>query len=129
MPIFIARLARSLPLVIALFVAAGIIYVVAAWRTNPNRAKLILIRTFTILCLGVVVFFLLAAGYAAIDANPTAVEIALTFMLPGLMGMVITLICRAVFLHHHPQYAQAPVRAEYIRERPWLRFIQWIVGQ
>lgn len=129
MPVILARLARSLPIALALLVAAGIIYVVAAWRTSPNRAKLILIRGCTILCLGVVVFFLVAAAYALIDNNPIAAEIALTFALPGVIGLVITFVCRSIFLKHHPQYAQTPVRAEYIDQRPWMRFIQWILGR
>lgn len=129
MPLMLVRLARSLPLVIVLLLIAGIIYVIAAWRTNANRAKLILIRAFLVLCSAVMLFFLGAAGYAAIDNNPIAVEIALTFMIPGVLGLVITLICRAVFLRHHPQYAQAPVRAAYINERPWMRFIQWLAGR
>lgn len=129
MPLLLARFARSLPLIILLLLAAGIIYVVAAWRTNPNRAKLILIRAFTIICTAVIIFFALAAIYAAIEQNFTAVEIALTFALPGVIGLVITLICRAVFLRNHPQYAHKPVRAEYIQQSAWLRFLQWILGR
>ena len=129
MPALIARLARSLPLVIALLVAAGVIYIVAAWRTSPNRAKLILIRAFMLICGAVIIFFLLAAGYAALEQNYVAVEIALTFALPGVIGLLITLIARHVFMRNHPQYEQAPVRAEYIQDRPLIRFLQWIIGR
>lgn len=129
MYVLLARLARGLPVLVALLVAAGLIYVVAAWRTSPNRAKVILIRMFMVLCAAVSVFFLFAAGYAAIDNNPTAVEIALTFMLPGLLGLGITFACRAVFLRHHPQYAHKPVRAEYIQQSFWMRLVQWLIGR
>ena len=129
MHFLLARLARSLPLVVALLVAALVIYAIAAWRTSPSRAKAILIRLFTVLTAGVCIFFLMAALYAALDSNPVAVELALTFMLPGVIGLVITLIARSVFLRHHPAYRKAPMRTTYVQDRPWARILQWMVGR
>ena len=130
MPVLLGRLARSLPLVVALLVLALVIYVVASWRTSPNRAKVILFRSFLVVCGAVVAFFVLAALYALIDGNIVAVELALTFMLPGLVGLVITLICRAVFYRNHPSYRIKPVRATYVNQPPaWMRFLSWLLAR
>ena len=42
-----ARLLRIVPMLIVLAVVAAIVYIVAAWRYSPNRAKELLIRIFT----------------------------------------------------------------------------------
>ena len=129
MPVFIARLMRALPLVVALAVLAVVIYAVVAWRTSPNRAKIVLMRMFLVLTGAICIFFILAAIYAAIDSNPVAVELALTFLVPGLVGLIITLICRAVFYRNHPSYRAKPMKTEYINDPLWKRILSWVLGR
>ena len=45
----VARLTRIIPLLLLLAFVAGVVYVVAAWRYSPARAKEILIKAFTVL--------------------------------------------------------------------------------
>ena len=40
----VARLTRIIPLLLLLAFVAGVVYVVAAWRYSPARAKEILIK-------------------------------------------------------------------------------------
>ena len=129
MPVALVRLARSLPLLIGMLVLAAAIYVVVAWRTSPNRAKAILIRWFLVISIAVCVFFAFAALYAAIDSNPTAVELALTFAVPGVIGLVVTLICRAVFLKNHPSYKLKVVKSTYVNDPLPQRILRWLFAR
>ena len=128
-PIFIARLMRALPLVVALAVIAVVVYAVVAWRTSPNRAKIVLMRLFLVLTGALCAFFALAALYAAIDANPVAVELALTFLLPCAIGLGITLLCRARFYRNHPSYRVSPSKTTYVNDPLWQRVVSWILGR
>ena len=129
MPLVLGRLARALPLVVALVVLAVLVYALVSWRTSPNRAKIVLIRLFLVLSGALCIFFLGAAGYAAIDSNPIAVELAFTFLVPPAIALVIVLVCRAVFYHNHPSYKVSPVKAEYIDQPRWQRILAWILGR
>lgn len=111
----IARLSRSIPLVIALILLAIIIYFVVKWRRSPARAKEILIKVFTILCSAILIAFVLISIYALIDNNMAVFELAASFALVGLLGLIITLICRYVFLKHNPNYRKKPMKAKTIK--------------
>lgn len=100
----VARLSRSIPLLIALVLLAVIIYFVVSWRSSPTRAKEVLIRVFTILCSALTVFFALASLYALADANQPVLELAISFAGVGAVGLIITLICRWRFKKNHPHY-------------------------
>ena len=128
-PIIVARLMRALPLVVALAVLAVIVYAYVAWRTSPNRAKVVLIRLFLVLSGALCAFFALAGLYAAIDNNPVAVELALTFLAPCAIGLGITLVCRAVFYRNHPSYKMAPAKTTYVNDPLWQRVISWLLGR
>ncbi|MCR5583728.1 MAG: guanylate cyclase [Eggerthellaceae bacterium] len=119
----VARLSRIIPLLIILAVVAAVIYLVAAWRYSPNRAKFILIRAFTVITGVISGFFVLATAYAAFEQNWTAVEIAASFLAVGLIGLAITLICRWVFLRHHPNYQQEPVPTTTVSSDGLLRAV------
>ncbi|MCI1479898.1 MAG: guanylate cyclase [Eggerthellaceae bacterium] len=121
-----ARIYRIIPLVIVLALLAGIIYVVAAWRYSPNKAKEILIRAFTAITGAISIFFALATLYAAMERNWVAVELAASFLAVAAGGLVVTRICRAVFVKHHPHYADAPVKAEVVNEPLGKRFLRWL---
>ena len=87
-----ARLLRIVPMLIVLAVVAAIVYIVAAWRYSPNRAKELLIRIFTAITGAVSAFFLLVF------------DLSFSFLLTALIGLAVTRICRAVFLRHNPAY-------------------------
>lgn len=119
----VARLSRIIPLLVVLAVVAAVIYLVAAWRYSPNRAKVILIRAFTVITGVISGFFVLATAYAAFEQNWTAVEIAASFLAVGLIGLAITLICRWVFLRHHPNYQQEAVPTTTVSSDGLLRAV------
>lgn len=119
----VARLSRIIPLLVILAVVAAVIYLVAAWRYSPNRAKVILIRAFTVITGVISGFFVLATAYAAFEQNWTAVEIAASFLAVGLIGLAITLICRWVFLRHHPNYQQEAVPTTTVSSGGLLRAV------
>ena len=60
----IARLSRSVPLIIALVVLAIIIYLVVTYRHSPARAKEVLIQVFTWVCGVLSALFGVASVYA-----------------------------------------------------------------
>lgn len=114
----VARLSRIVPLLIVLAVVAGIVYLVAAWRYSPNRAKGILIKLFTVLTGAISVFFALASVYALIERNMAVLELTSTFLGAALIGLIVTRICRAVFVRNHPQYKSKPMKTTSVDNRP-----------
>ena len=99
-----ARLSRIVPMLIVLAVVAAIVYIVAAWRYSPNRAKELLIRIFTAITGAVSAFFLLVCAYAWLERNGAVFDLSFSFLLTALIGLAVTRICRAVFLRHNPAY-------------------------
>ena len=93
-----ARLSRIVPMLIVLAVVAAIVYIVAAWRYSPNRAKELLIRIFTAITGAVSAFFLLVCAYAWLERNGAVFDLSFSFLLTALIGLAVTRICRAVFL-------------------------------
>ena len=85
-------------------VVAAIVYIVAAWRYSPNRAKELLIRIFTAITGAVSAFFLLVCAYAWLERNGAVFDLSFSFLLTALIGLAVTRICRAVFLRHNPAY-------------------------
>lgn len=104
----IAGLSRSLPLVIALVVLAVVIYLFMSWWKTPTRAKEIMIKVFLVLCSAIAIVFLLISGYAVLDHNTPVLELALSCALVGVVGLIITFICRYFFRKHHPHYKYEP---------------------
>ena len=92
----IARLSRIVPLLILLAVVAGVVYLVVAYRHSPNRAKEILIKLFTVLTGALSVFFLLVSAYAWFEHNDAVFDLAFSFLITVLIGLVVTRICRAI---------------------------------
>lgn len=108
---FIARLSRSIPLIIALVVLALIIYFVVSYTRTPTRAKEILIRVFTVLCAVLTGLFVLISLYAIVDGNQPVLELAASFAVVALLGLLITRFCAWRFKKNHPHYAQRAQRA------------------
>lgn len=114
----VARLSRIVPLLIVLAVIAGIVYLVAAWRYSPNRAKEILIRLFTWITGILTGFFALASIYALLDGNAVVFELTGTFLGAAFVALAVTRLCHAVFVHHHPKYKKKPVKTKPVDKRP-----------
>lgn len=117
----VARLTRIIPLLLLLAFVAGVVYVVAAWRYSPARAKEILIKAFTVLNVALTAFFGLASLYALSESNGDVLDLTLSFMVTALVALGITRICRAVFLKHNPSYRMKPMKAKHLRRWPWGR--------
>ena len=98
-----ARLSRIVPMLIVLAVVAAIVYIVAAWRYSPNRAKELLIRIFTAITGAVSAFFLLVCAYAWLERNGAVFDLSFSFLLTALIGLAVTRICRAVFFAPQPR--------------------------
>ncbi|WP_304426824.1 guanylate cyclase [uncultured Adlercreutzia sp.] len=118
----LARLSRVVPLILALAVAAGLIYVVVTYRHSPARAKEVLIRVFTWLCGIISGFFALVSLYAFFDDAPPVLDLALSFMAVGLVGLAITRLCNWRFLKHNPHYRKKRLTATTKRRWPWERY-------
>ena len=108
----IARLSRIVPLLIVLAVVALVVYLVATYRYSPNRAKEILIKMFTVITGAISAFFGLASLYAWFEHNEAVFDLAFSFLLTGLVGLVVTRVCRAVFLRHNPAYRVKPMKTK-----------------
>ena len=115
----IAGLTRSLPLLIALIVLAIVIYAVVSWRRTPTRAKEVMIKVFLVLCTAIAAFFALASIYAVVDGNEPVFELAISCAVVGVVGLIVTLICRYVFRKHHPHYVVEPTaKATPVTNKP-----------
>lgn len=117
----IVRLVRALPLLIALVLIAGVIYIVASWRYSPARAKELLIKAFTALNGALCIFFGIATLYALGEANTDVMELTGSFLAVAAIALIITRICRAVFLKHNPSYRAKPMKAKKLHRWPWER--------
>lgn len=115
----LARLSRTIPLLIILGVFAAILYMVVTYRESPNRAKEVLIKVFTVLMGGLSVFFALLTLYAILESNVAVAEFWGTFMAVTLVGLAITRFCRHRFIKNNPNYRFAPSKARVIHQRPW----------
>ena len=115
----LARISRIVPLVIALAVIAGVVYVVAMFLYSPTRAKEILIKLFTFLMSILSAFFALASVYALVDGNFDVFELAASFLATTLIGFGVTLLCRRTFLKHNPNYRKKPEKTSGFK---WFRF-------
>lgn len=113
----IARLSRSIPLMIALIVLAIIIYFVVTYFRSKARAKEVLIAVFTILCSAIIVFFGIVSLYALFEGNEPVLELAASFAGVGVVGLIITLICRWRFKKNNPHYKWKAEKARIERDK------------
>lgn len=117
---FLARLSRVVPLLIIMAVAAGLIYVVVTYRHSPARAKEVLIKIFT---------WFNGASSSAFSPwcrctpfstmAPAVLDLSLSFMIVGLVGLLITRIANWRFLKHNPNYRKKRLAATTRRRWPW----------
>ncbi|MEE8723044.1 MAG: guanylate cyclase [Eggerthellaceae bacterium] len=118
----VAWFVRILPLLVILAVIAGVVYLVMSWRYSSNRAKETLIHLFTWLNLVLTILFALGAAYAWGEGNRFVIELFIGFAATTLVALVVTRICRRVFIAHHPNYRFQPERAETIEHHWWDAF-------
>lgn len=115
------RLVRALPLIVVLALIAGVVYLVASWRYSPARAKELLIKIFTALNGALCVFFGFATLYALGEANTDVMDLTLAFLAVAALALIVTRVCRRVFLRRNPAYREKPMKAKKIRRWPWER--------
>lgn len=117
----LVRLSRTIPLLILMAVIAAVIYFVVSYRQSPARAKEVLIKVFTWINGIIIGFFGLTALYALFEGHGAVFDLAGCFALVGVVGLVVTLWCRHVFLKNHPNYRKKPMKAKTKRRWPWGR--------
>lgn len=110
----VIRLYRVLPLAIALAVVALAAYLVISYLRSPLRAKEVLIAAFSRVSIVGLAACALVTAYALLDGNVVFAELSGSCMLIFAVALAIVLVCRAVFLKHHPEYRQKPEKARLI---------------
>ena len=129
---FFVRMIRLVPLVAVILFIGLIIYLVAQAKYSPNRAKQIVIKVFFLINIVLLAFFCLCCLYAILDKNMAVLDLFASFAaVPGL-GLIITLICRAVFLKHHPEFKDGAVKTtnnESFKEFWFKRIRKFIVNK
>ena len=95
---------RLVPLVAVLLLVGLIIYLVAQARYSPNKAKSIVLKVFFWICSVLTAFFLFCSLYSVLDGNIAVLELFLSFAAVPFIGLIIVLICRAIFNKNHPNY-------------------------
>lgn len=108
------RLYRVVPFLIVLAIIAFILYLVVGLRYSRPRAKEVILKLFTWLSIAVSVVFALASAYALFEQNEAVFDLMITFCLTGVVCLIITQICYAVFLKHYPDYRHKRVRAHKV---------------
>lgn len=116
------RLYRILPLIIVLAVLALIIYVIMSFRYSSNKAKSIMIKVFFWLFVALSVIFLIITLYALLDQNVAVAELFGSCLAVTVVGLGITLICRAVFKKNHPYYGEKVTEATFVNESIMSKF-------
>lgn len=118
------RLYRILPLLVVLAVIAVAVYLIMSFRYSSERAKATLIKVFFWLNAVLSVAFLLITAYALLERNAAVSELFGSCLAVTVIGLAITLICRAVFRKNHPRYGEKVVQATIINESLGSRFAE-----
>lgn len=118
------RLYRILPLLIVLAVIAVAVYLIMSFRYSSERAKATLIKVFFWLNAVLSIAFLLITAYALLERNAAVSELFGSCLAVTVIGLVVTLICRAVFKKNHPRYGEKVAQASIINESLGSRFAE-----
>lgn len=122
------RIVRMIPLLVVLALLAAVVYLYVSYRQSPLRAKEVLIKMFLWVTGVLTAFFGLATLYAVFESNTPVFDLAFSFMLAAILGLVITLFCRWRFLKHHPLYKFKATDAKTMpREPAWLAALKKIL--
>ncbi len=118
------RLYRILPLLIVLAVIAVAVYLIMSFRYSSERAKATLIKVFFWLNAVLSIAFLLITAYALLERNAAVSELFGSCLAVTVIGLAVTLICRAVFKKNHPRYGEKVAQATIINESLGSRFAE-----
>lgn len=122
------RIVRMIPLLVVLALLAAVVYLYVSYRQSPLRAKEVLIKMFLWVTGVLTAFFGLATLYAVFESNTPVFDLAFSFMLAAILGLVITLFCRWRFLKHHPLYKFKATDVKTMpREPAWLAALKKIL--
>lgn len=116
------RLYRILPLIIVLAVVALVVYIIMSFRYSSNKAKAIMIKVFFWLFVVLSVIFLAITIYALLDKNVAVAELFGSCLAVTVIGLGITLICRAIFKKNHPYYGEKVTEATFVNESIMSKF-------
>ena len=118
------RLYRILPLLVIMAVVAVVVYLIMSFRYSSDKAKAVLIKVFTWLCIVLSVVFGIITIYALFEQNQPVIELAGSCLAVTLIGLVITRICNWVFRKNHPHYGEEVAQATIINESLSSRFAE-----
>ncbi|MBR3182556.1 MAG: guanylate cyclase [Eggerthellaceae bacterium] len=118
------RLYRILPLLVLMAVVAVVVYLIMSFRYSSDKAKAVLIKVFTWLCIVLSVAFGIVTIYALFEQNQPVIELAGSCLLVSVIGLVITRICNHVFRKNHPHYGEEVAQATIINESITSRFAE-----
>ncbi len=118
------RLYRILPLLIVLAVIALVVYLIMSFRYSSDRAKATLIKVFFWLNIVLSVVFGLITAYALLEGNEPVIELFGSCLAVTVIGLAVTLICRAVFRKNHPRYGEEVAQATIINDSLSSRFAE-----
>ena len=118
------RLYRILPLLVLMAVVAVVVYLIMSFRYSSDKAKAVLIKVFTWLCIVLSVAFGIVTIYALFEQNQPVIELAGSCLLVSVIGLVITRICNRVFRKNHPHYGEEVAQATIINESITSRFAE-----
>lgn len=117
------RLYRILPLLIVLAVIAVVVYLIMSFRYSSDRAKATLARAFFWIFSVLSIVFAVITAYALFDQNIAVAELFGSCLAVCVIGLVVTLICRAIFRKHHPHYgAEKTTTATFVHESLGTKF-------
>lgn len=118
---FLARLSRIVPLILGLAALAAIVYVVVSFVRDSLRAKEVVIALFTWVCGLLSAFCAVLSLYALIEANAAVLDLGVSCLVVGLVGLAATRLARWRFVKNHPHYKDAGQGARVIHRWPWSR--------
>lgn len=118
------RLYRILPLLAVLAVVAVAVYLIMSFRYSSEHAKATLIKVFFWLNAVLSVAFLLVTAYALLERNEAVTELFGSCLAVTLIGLAVTLVCRAVFRKNHPRYGEPVAQATIINDSLGSRFAE-----
>lgn len=111
------RLARALPLVLALAAAAGVAYLALSSIHSPDRAKAILIRLLAAVTGALSALFCLASAYAVFEGNGPVLDLFGAFAAVSALSLALVLLWAWRYARAHPGFTLVPRPAGRRRRR------------
>lgn len=99
---------RVIPLIVGLIIFALATYTIITFVHSHLKAKEVLIALFSRFNIAALAVALAITLYAALDGSTVFAELSLSCAAVFLIALLITLICRAIFLRNHPEYRKKP---------------------